>query len=122
MWVGGSPSVLQKPLNLASSQKGLWDGSVRIQGHQSAQGTPSLGFPSLRALCRFLPQECVIINYFLVSSQCERPENTSKRQTRPSQMLMRVGGNIFLAIWSPQGLENTFMPKPHRHLKKAQSP
>lgn len=60
------PSVLQK--TLGTFTKGLWDWSIRIQGHQSAQGAPSLGFPSLRVLCGFLPPECVIINHFLVSS------------------------------------------------------
>ena len=39
------------------------------QGHQAAQGAMSLDFPSQKLLCRFLPQECVTTNYFLVSSQ-----------------------------------------------------
>ena len=29
-------------------------------------------------------------------------------------MLTRLGGTYFFAIWSPQGLENTFKPKVHK--------
>lgn len=68
LWIERTPIVLQEPLNLVPSQKGSGvGGPAWVQGHESAPGAMSLGFPGWR-LYRFLPQECVITNYFLVSS------------------------------------------------------